>query len=125
MVVTLTRMRRRVLPLVILPAALMGCGAIDAILEQEQLAELSVSVDSLALTIPNGGEQTMGVRVKPIGDRSGAVTITPGLTPPGVTMTVTDVVRSGTITSANVTVRVGASVTLGHYDLKQIGRAHV
>jgi hypothetical protein len=105
--------------LLILVLAAGGCGSIDKFLEGNQPsdARLRVALQSSAVSVEQGSEQTLVVTVTRVGEYSGPVAISVEGVPFGVTAEVGGASTTGAETSAPVTLRVGASAAPGSYTL--------
>ena len=105
--------------LLVLVLATGGCGSIDKFLEGNQPADarLRVTLQSSAVSVEQGREETVVVTVTRVGEYSGPVTISVEGVPFGVTAEVGSASTAGAETQASVTLRVGASAAPGSYTL--------
>src|SRR5688572_27761353 len=105
--------------LLVLILATGGCGSIDKFLEGNQPsdARLRVTLQSSAVSVEQGREETVVVTVTRVGEYSGPVAISVEGVPFGVTAEVGSASTTGAETQASVTLRVGASAAPGSYTL--------
>jgi hypothetical protein len=118
------RLASRILLLAI--SAASACHGVDRLFEGPVPpdARLAMALESTALTVYQGGEQSFTASVTRIGDFSGQVVLTVEDLPPGVTATVGQTSTVGQVTSATVTVRAAPTVALGPYQITVRGHAN-
>lgn len=120
--------RARVTQLVaLLSAALLtgACQQIDTILEGTPPVDtrLSVAVDALSTTLPQGGTHALVASVTCQGDCKAAVSIEVEGLPDGVTATVGSTTTSGLTTTATITLRASAAAPVGTYTVQVRSRS--
>jgi hypothetical protein len=119
-------MRRLVSSLLIALVVTPACHGVDRLFEGPVPpdARLALSLQSVSMTVVQGGEQTLTASINRIGDFSGDVTLAIEDVPSGVTATVGAASTTGSLTTSTLTVRVTAGAPLGQYVLTVRARAN-
>ncbi|MBC7790582.1 MAG: hypothetical protein H7Z74_11600 [Anaerolineae bacterium] len=86
------------------------------------VGSIAMSISPTSATIAQGGSQIVTGTLTRSGTFNGAVTLSMTGVPTGVTAAVTNVVTSGRVTTATITVQVGATTTPGAYNLVAVAK---
>jgi uncharacterized membrane protein len=87
-------------------------------------ARLALSLQSIAVTVAQGSEQTLTVSVNRLGDFSGDVVLAVEDVPAGVTATVSGASTVGSVTTSTLSIRVASGTSTGQHVLTVRARAN-